>query len=81
VHIRDKTTVGERLAAAGIALLDGSQAYVQGPTVQGAVRKGQAGAVQISFANVGTEGARENPAATRQQPAVLCVLQPCGRPS
>lgn len=58
MHIRDKTTVGERLAAAGIALVDGLlKAYVQGPTVKGAVRKG--GTIQISFSNVGTEGARE----------------------
>ena len=56
VHIRDKTTVGERLAAAGIkAAYGAADAYVQGPTVGAATLKSP-GVVQLSMDNVGTAG-------------------------
>ena len=51
VHIRDKTSVGDRLAAAGIGLAYGSsETYWQGPTVAKAVAT-SAGAVEVTFAN------------------------------
>ena len=57
VHIRDKTTVGERLAIAGMKTAYGdTQAYAQGPTVAAATLKSP-GVVQISFDNTGASGA------------------------
>lgn len=56
MHIRDKTTVGERLAAAGIkAAYGGTETYVQGPTV-GAVTLKSPGVIQIEFDNIGAKG-------------------------
>ena len=55
VHIRDKTTVGERLAAAGIATAYGETSqYWQGPTVVSAMVSG--GEITVTFNNTGASG-------------------------
>jgi len=57
VHIRDKTTVGERLAAAGIkAAYGGTAGYVQGPTVRSAAFDKQQGVLKVTFSNTGAQG-------------------------
>ena len=55
VHIRDKSTVGKRLAQAGIAQAYGSTTtYWQGPTVESAVLSG--GKITVTFNNTGSSG-------------------------
>jgi sialate O-acetylesterase len=72
VHIRDKTTVGERLAAAGIrAVYSGGAGYVQGPTLSHAVRSG-ASAVKLTFANAGTAGLQVKAAAAQDVAFEMC---------
>lgn len=71
VHIRDKTTVGERLAAAAIQAVYGDATrYVQGPTVSTAAREGAG--VTITFANTGVEGLQLMPAGPQDVAFEMC---------
>jgi hypothetical protein len=59
VHIRDKTTVGLRLAAAAMGTVYGAGTYWQGPTVSSAtIGSGQ---VTIHFDNTGQQGLELKP--------------------
>ena len=81
VHIRDKTTVGERLAAAGIkAAYNGTETYVQGPIV-GAVTLKSPGIIQIAFDNVGSDGPLCACARSSYTPHLMVVAKPTLVPS
>jgi len=72
VHIRDKTSVGERLAAAGVGLAYGdSSSYWQGPTVLSAALKGAE--VVITFNNTGEQGLEVRKQAPTDTAFELCT--------
>ena len=59
VHIRDKISVAQRLAAGGIAVAyNDSAVYWQGPVVSGAIvrQDGDAKNIVVTFDNVGSSG-------------------------
>jgi hypothetical protein len=73
VHIRDKTTVSERLAAAGLAAVyNHSASYWQGPIAQHASASGSA--LTVTFGNTGAAGLLVNKTAGCKPPFEFCTL-------
>lgn len=75
VHIRDKSTVGKRLAQAGIAQAYGSTTtYWQGPTVESAVLSG--GKITVTFNNTGSSGIAVKTAVSKLNSSTWEVCSP-----
>jgi len=55
VHIRDKASVAQRLAAGGLAVAYGADTYWQGPTASAATLHAN-GDVSVTFSNCGAHG-------------------------